>query len=270
VKIVVSDSAGAAADETYPTIFTTPGYAGRRLAWEGLLNARDLGGYPTANGGETRWRAIVRSDSLTTLTERGQVALVEYGVRSIIDLRHPSVVAQYPHPFATAGSHTIRYTNYPFTDPASPHEGEPDTLALLYIGRLERVADRIGAVMTEIANAPDGGVLIHCVGGKDRTGLVAGLLLSLVGVAPETVAADYALSGDYLRSREEEFLRNGPGERAERERLIAKFSPKAEVMLEVLSNMEERHGGAESYLLHAGVSPDDIGRLRRRLTRHAR
>ena len=59
----------------------------RLLAWEGLLNARDLGGYPAAGGAQTRWGAVVRSDSLAALTEAGRAALADYGVRAIVDHR---------------------------------------------------------------------------------------------------------------------------------------------------------------------------------------
>jgi protein-tyrosine phosphatase len=265
VKIVVFDPAGAAADDSHPTIFTTSGDRDRRLAWEGVLNSRDLGGYPTADGRETRCGAIVRSDNLTTLTEAGQAALVAYGVRSIIDLRRPGEIQELPNPFATRGRHGVSYKNIPFQDPAAPDEDEPETLVLIYISMLHRFGDRVAAVMRAIAQAPNGGVLVHCAGGKDRTGLVSALLLALVRVAPETIAADYALSAEYLRPREEEYLLNGPGERAERERIVATYSPKAEVMLEVLGHMDGRYGGVESYLGRAGVTADDTARLRRRL-----
>lgn len=237
----------------------------RRLAWEGLLNARDLGGYPTADGHETRWGSVVRSDNLTALTQAGQAALVAYGVRSIIDLRRPHEVDEFPNPFAVRDTHAISYTNIPFQDPAAPEDVESETLAFVYKAMLDQYSKRVAAVMTAIADAPDGGVLVHCMGGKDRTGLVSAFLLSLVGVAPETIAADYALSDEYLRPREEAYLLNGPGERAERERIVAKYSAKAETMLETLEHLRERHGGVEGYLRNAGVSTDGIAALRRRL-----
>jgi protein-tyrosine phosphatase len=237
----------------------------RRLSWEGVLNARDLGGYPAADGRETRWGSVVRSDNLTALTQAGQAALVAYGVRSIIDLRRPHEIDEFPNPFAVRGTHEISYINIPFQDPVAPEEVEPETLAVVYRAMLDQYSKRIAAVMTAIAQAPDGGVLVHCMGGKDRTGLVSAFLLSLVGVAPETIAADYALSEEYLRPREEAYLLNGPGERAERERIVAKYSPKAETMLETLGHLRERHGGVEGYLLNAGVSTADIAALRRRL-----
>jgi protein tyrosine/serine phosphatase len=83
----------------------------RRLAWDGCLNARDLGGYPTGDGGRTRWGAVVRSDSVAALTEAGRQALLDYGVRSMVDLRLPQEVAAHPNPFAEPGDHGVAYTN---------------------------------------------------------------------------------------------------------------------------------------------------------------
>lgn len=236
----------------------------RRLEWEGCLNARDLGGYPTASGQETLWGAIIRSDTLSELTEVGRAALIDHGVRSIVDLRMPSEITQHPNPFSEPGSHGIAYTNVSFLDPADPFrdvERLPDEYKLM----LDRYAPAVGAVMTAIAEAPEGGVLVHCMGGKDRTGLVSAILLDLVGVPREMIGADYALTAEYLRSRDEEWLENGPGERAHREKEIEKWTPRAEVMLEVLDHVDRRYGGTEGYLQEAGVSVEDIARLRQKL-----
>jgi protein-tyrosine phosphatase len=237
----------------------------RRLAWEGVLNARDLGGYATADGRETRWGAVVRSDNLDALSPAGRAALVDYGVRSMVDLRLPDEVATRPNPFAEPDTHGIAYTNVSFIDPAAAPPDEFTTLADDYKGMLERFRTAVAAVMAAIAHAPDGGVLVHCAAGKDRTGLVAALLLGLVGVAPTTIAADYALTDECLRPRNQEWLERGPGDRAEREALLLRYAPTADVMLEVLDHVTERYGGVEAYLLHAGVAPDDLARLRARL-----
>jgi protein-tyrosine phosphatase len=92
----------------------------RLLEWEGCLNARDLGGYATEGGRETRWGAVVRSDSPAALTEVGRAALAAYGVRAIVDLRLPAELADHPNPFAEPGDHGIAYTNVSFIDPPSP------------------------------------------------------------------------------------------------------------------------------------------------------
>ncbi|MET0642640.1 MAG: tyrosine-protein phosphatase [Jiangellaceae bacterium] len=238
----------------------------RRLAWEGLLNARDLGGYRTADGRVTRWGAIVRSDNLTPLTAAGRAALLAYGVRSIVDLRRPEEAREHPNPFAEPGSHGLEYLNVPFEDPAVyAFTEEPESLTVVYQLMLDHYQSRVADVMTSVADAPPGGVLVHCMGGKDRTGLVSALLLDLAGVDRETIAADYAATQDYLRERDDEWVRTGPGERAERERLVAKFSAKAEVMRDVLTQIDDRFGSVERYLFQAGVPADRIAGLRRRL-----
>jgi protein-tyrosine phosphatase len=240
----------------------------RRLAWEGCLNARDLGGYATQDGLQTRWGAVVRSDSLAALTPAGRAALADYGVRAIVDLRLPGEVDRHPNPFAEPGDHGIAYTNVSFIDPAAIDPAARDdftTLAEDYTRMLDRFRSAVADVMAAIVNAPDGGVLIHCAAGKDRTGLISALLLALVDVPLATIADDYALTAEYLRPREEDWLANGPGDRAEREALLARFTPSAEVMLEVLDNLTRRYGGVERYLTEAGVTPVDLDRLRDRL-----
>ena len=238
----------------------------RRLPWEGCLNARDLGGYPAAGGRQTRWGAVVRSDSPAALTEAGRAALAGYGVRAIVDLRLPDELARDPNPFAEPGDHGIAYANVSFIDPAAAPPDGARTLAEDYLSMLQRFRGQVAEVVTAVARAPEGGVLVHCAAGKDRTGLVSALLLGLAGVPAETIAADYALTAECLRPREQEWLESGPPEeRAEREAILARFAPTAEVMLEVLRGLDERHGGVERYLLDAGVPRADLERLRQRL-----
>ena len=236
----------------------------RHLAWEGCRNVRDLGGYPAMDGCETRWRAIVRADNLAFLTEAGRAALVAYGVRTILDLRRPREVEEAPNPFAHDGAQGITYANVSFGDPAVAQR-TGGSLADRYQHALVLLPHRIAAIMRAIAYAPDGAVVLHCKGGKRRTGIIVALLLELVGVARATIAADYALSVACLRSRDEAWLAQGPGERVKRERQFAADGVRAEVMQAVLEHLDERYGGAEGYLREAGVSPEAILRLRERL-----
>lgn len=237
----------------------------RRLPWEGCFNVRDLGGYRTRDGRVTRWGTVVRTDNLSRLSEAGRASLQEYGVQSIIDLRRPAELEEFPNPFAQPGAHGIAYTNVSLIDPARSAPESFTTLANDYKHILDTSTSAMAQIMHAIAAAPEGAVLIHCMAGKDRTGMVAALLLDLAGVPRETIAEDYALSAEYLRPLDEEWLEHGPGEREERARLQARLVPRAEVMLEVLAHLDERYGGVEPYLLHAGVSPQDIERLRARL-----
>jgi protein-tyrosine phosphatase len=238
----------------------------RLLAWEGCLNARDLGGYETTDGRETRWGTVVRADSPAALTEAGRAALADFGVRAIVDLRLPAELADDPNPFAEPGDHGIAYTNVSFIDPAAAPPAAVSTLAEDYLQMLDRYRLGVAEAMVAIARAPDGAVVIHCAAGKDRTGLISALLLGLVGVPAETIAADYAMTAELLRPREQEWLaRFSPEERAEREAMVARYAPTAEVMSQVLEGLTERYGGVEAYLLETGLRKDDLDRLRDRM-----
>jgi protein-tyrosine phosphatase len=239
----------------------------RLLEWEGCLNARDLGGYATGDGRETRWGVVVRSDSPAALTEAGRAALASYGVRAIVDLRLPAELADDPNPFAEPGDHGITYTNISFIDPGAVPPDAVSTLAEDYLQMLDRYRQGVAEAMAAIASASeDGAVLIHCAAGKDRTGLISALLLGLVDVPADTIAADYALTAELLRPREQQWLAGfPPEERAEREAMVARYAPTAEVMLAVLAGLTERHGGVEPYLRSTGLDADDLERLRERL-----
>src|SRR5688500_17816224 len=95
---------------------------GRQLSWEACYNVRDLGGYATADGGVTRWRAFVRAGSLYRLTPAGRAALLDYGVRTIVDLRRASELEHYPNPFAqqSEDANPPIYLNLPLGVGADP------------------------------------------------------------------------------------------------------------------------------------------------------
>jgi len=237
----------------------------RLLPWEACLNARDLGGYRTVDGLTTKWGAIVRSDTLSALSPSGQEALRAYGILTIIDLRLPSELEEKPNPFSVPGDHGVTYIHQSFITPGTPLNMGFPTMVEAYIDGWERHAPSIGKVMRAIATAREGGVLFHCNGGRDRTGQIAALLLTLVGVPDETIAHDYALSAECLRARDEEYLENGPGERADRERDLVRFRTRPEVMLEALSQLRATQGDVPAYLRYAGVNDHELDLLRTRL-----
>jgi protein tyrosine/serine phosphatase len=241
----------------------------RLLAWEGCINARDLGGYRTVDGRQTRWGAIVRSDSPATLTPTGQDALRAYGIRTIVDLRLPSELRDNPNPFATPGDHGITYLHRSFID-GSDVNGPVATLADAYIGVFQRHAATIGRILSAIATAAEGGVLIHCHAGRDRTGTIAAFLLELAGVPRAIIGEDYALSTECLRSRDEHFLAHGPGDRADREREVDWAATRPEVILTALAWLDQAHGGVPAYLRRAGVTDHELNLLRDRLVDDAR
>lgn len=242
-------------------------HALRHLAWNACLNARDLGGYPTVDGRYTRWQALVRSDNLCRLTSAGRTALIEYGVRTIIDLRSPSELAFEPNPFAgyTASDGRLTYHNAPFLD-------ETDTEGMraldaassareMYELMLDRYRILLGVILKAIARAPQGGVLIHCHAGKDRTGIVAALALSLAGVPDEIIIEDFALSGDYLRPVYDKVVSKAQ-DPAEQERLAWQLATEPETMRATLEHLHARYGSVEAYVRAAGVEQIDIDHIR--------
>lgn len=118
--------------------------------------------------------------------------------------------------------------------------------------------------MAAIALAPQGAVLFHCHAGKDRTGMIAALLLALAGVPNSTIAEDYAFSQVCLQPIFDHRLSQEP-DLAKRERMAQMMSAAPETMLSALAYLDARHGGAERYLRAAGVGEAELERLRRRI-----
>jgi protein tyrosine/serine phosphatase len=130
---------------------------------------------------------------------------------------------------------------------------------------LDAHPEGIGRIIAAVAGAREGGVLVHCHAGKDRTGLVVALLLELAGVSADDIADDYALTALNIEPLIVEWLDQMGGDEAERDRLRELAAPRREAMLDSLAYLRERYGGARQYLLAAGVTAEQIERLRSRL-----
>lgn len=236
----------------------------RHLNWPNCYNTRDLGGLPAAGGKETRWGAVIRSDVLNRLTEEGQEALRAYGVRTIIDLRAPQEAAEDPSLFAT--DENLTYLNLPL-ETFEPHVGDligqAKTHGEIYSIILDHYPDEVATVMRAIAQAEPGGIVIHCHAGKDRTALVSALLLRLVGVPVEEVAADYAVSQVRLWPLYEKTVAAAGNE--DEVGFWAKPSTTKETMLETLAHLDAEYGGVPSYLSAVGLTPGEMEQLKRRL-----
>jgi protein-tyrosine phosphatase len=214
----------------------------RQLDWEGGLNVRDLGGLRTRDGGETARGAVVRSGSPDGLSERGWEALRAYGIRTIVDLRNDDERDAEPR----AGVETLHLPLDGVEDEdfwSQWASGPEFGTGLYYRPHLDRFPERNARVIEAIARAEPGGVLFHCVGGRDRTGQITLLLLSLAGVEPEEIAADYCLSA-------------GEGD----DFLVSRGTSSTEVVLAILAELD-----VEAYLRGAGVSETDLEAVRARL-----
>lgn len=241
------------------------------LDWEGCLNVRDLGGHRTEDGRLTRAGTVVRSDNVRALTDAGWRSLAEHGVERIVDLRFPEELAEdAPRDVDIEVVHVSvlgEAFDSDYVAELDAHlqvvEDVADHYAWSYVDFLERYRERFGAAFAAIADA-HGPVVVHCMGGKDRTGLVAALLLRLAGVDRETIGADYALSSGNLAPATNQWVEEAStsAERAKREKLS--HTP-AEGMVRTLDEIERRYGDVASYLRATGLADAQIERLRDRL-----
>jgi len=247
------------------------------LSWEACFNIRDVGGYPTNSGGRIRWRRLIRADNQRRLTPDGCAALVDYGVATVIDLRAPFERRIDPSPFATGPvmPGAPIYLTIPILDSKGRDAAVADainaasTVEAMYRPLLDHCREQIGAVIRAIASAPDGGVLVYCHAGKDRTGLIAALVLAIAGVRRSTIARDYALSDACLRPLYEAQLleERDADKRAALARQL--YSPlnaaRPRTMAATLASLDERHGGVSAYLRGTGVEEEELKRLRARM-----
>lgn len=229
-----------------------------------LLNLRELGGLPLQSGGTTRRKACLRSDTLYRLTPDGMQALVDYGLRTIIDLRWPEEVQAecYDHLLA---DYPIERIHISLLDeswsswrsreiPLHPKEG-------LNCRILENTQPQIREVLRAIAQAHPGMLLFHCYSGKDRTGLVSTLLLALAEVTLEAMVEDYTLSEDRLRVC---YLADRTD--LSPEEIQKRLSCPPAQVVNTLSYLEQKYGGVVGYLKSIGLSQQEIQTLEHRLT----
>jgi protein-tyrosine phosphatase len=242
---------------------------GRLLRLGGTRNLRDLGGYATLDGRRTRWRTLYRSDCLDQLDEAGQAFLVDAGLRTIVDVRDVSEVAARPNVFAQ--SSLVDYRHVAMFDEPLPDDMDGPNLVNGYIRELDLRGRRLAEIVAHIAAPEVLPMLFHCAVGKDRTGIVAALILAAIGVSPATIAEDYALSATCL----------GPAYLVESREWIARqglswarwahvFETPPERMLKTLDYLDAEYGGAVRYLLDHGLEAERLAWLREALTEPTR
>lgn len=241
--------------------------ADRAIALDGLYNLRELGGLSHA-GGQIGVGRFWRSDSLHGLDEAGLRFLADRGLVTVIDLRQEDEAAGQPNPFASAGM-GVTYHNAPIfagLNLAAPEIVDAkDPLLALYCRALSDRAARFVAVMQLIADAPPGAVLFHCTVGKDRTGMVAAMLLRLAGVDGAAIVADFVETGRHIGP-----VLDGLRARAEANgwdvtRLSRYWRSDARTMEDFLDHLERVHGGVETFLRDAGLDDAALERIRGRL-----
>ncbi len=200
---------------------------------------------------------LVRSDHIGHLTEAGREALIAYGVTTVLDLRSPAELVKSPNPFADGS--TPAYVHIPLIDDTNMREvGDAADMFKRYLMILENRQGAFREVFNAVAEA-EGPVVFHCLAGKDRTGLVAAMLLEAAGVTRDGIVADFGETDAQLAEKYEQWIAEAAPERRKGMRNELRCPP--EWILGVLEYLDRKWGGVESYLEAGGVSPTNIERV---------
>ena len=180
----------------------------RRVHFEGVTNFRDLGGYQTRFGTRTRWGLVYRADALHGLSPADLTLYDQLGVCAVFDIRGELERDERPNPVT---SQHLAIIGRPADTDASilqrsaitKEDGER-ILRDLYIGHIDHAAVQIGELYTALTKDRSLPAVFHCHAGKDRTSIVAALLLDLLGVERDTILDDYELTARYRRRSHQE------------------------------------------------------------------
>ncbi|MGW0806122.1 tyrosine-protein phosphatase [Nonomuraea sp. NPDC002799] len=237
----------------------------RHIEFTNLCNFRDIGGYAARDGRTVQWQRLYRADSLGWLTGDDLTAFQALRVRTVIDLRHPFEVERMGRVPEAEGQH---YQNLPIegrrwdTAAFSEEAGVGRYLADRYLEVTEDGVGNLRTALETVARADNSPAVVHCAAGKDRTGVLIAMILSLAGVSEDDIVADYALTGlaterfvaDWSRRHPDAPLWPGFGQ-----------AP-AEAMRFFLTDMTRRHGSVENYVTDVlQLGPATVAELRRHL-----
>jgi protein-tyrosine phosphatase len=248
---------------------------------ENAVNVRDLGGLPAEGGNRIRAGQLVRSDNLQDLSPADVTRLVdEVGVTTVVDLRSTGeVTSEGPGPLKALSSvEHVHLSLLPefgeMTDVAKDAlalnreralQRDPQNVAdAFYFGYLEDRPESVVGALRTIATAP-GAALVHCAAGKDRTGVVVAMALSVAGVPREEIVADYEATGERIEQILDR-LRSSPTYAADIDNVPAhEHDPRPDIMRRFLDRLDADYGGPLGWLREHGFDRVDAKRLRKKL-----
>ena len=242
----------------------------RILNIPGVINLRDIGGYPAGNRAITRWGTILRSGTMNGFTPDAGDLFEDFRISTVLDLRRDEELPTDPQPDLGNGHRAVTYRQVSLlTDQIQDARRQygyqlPD----VYRAILDKSQDQIGEAVGVLAEPGALPAIVRCTAGKDRTGLVIALLLRTVGVPDDTIAYDYALSQqcmdhpEFIEFQQAHVL--DPDADWETYRKTFLISP-AEFMRDALQYVDSEYGSACGYLLEAGVDLSAQNHLRQAL-----
>ena len=249
---------------------------------EGAVNVRDVGGLPTEDGGETRYGRLLRSENLQELSPADVSKLVdEIGVTTVVDLRTTAEVElEGPGPLDAVPA--VRHAYHPvLPELGSRTDAVAEALLLKkretdlsrfpddlmcghYLGYLEDRPEEVTGALRSIATS-EGAAIVHCAAGKDRTGVIIALALTVAGVEPEGIVADYVATEERMEAIIERLARSRTYASDVTSRPVRAHTPRAETMKSFLEQVHVRYGGLPRWLAGNGFGDDELGRLRGKL-----
>ncbi len=234
------------------------------LTLPGTYNIRDLGGYTTPSGKQTKQRFLIRSGNLDKVPISSQQQLLTYGIRTVIDIRDEWEAKHYPNVFAN--DMHVRYLNVPLIGDALSNNAEWQNasehvwLLELYIQYIERCKHQINAIFRAFAES-EAAIIFHCHAGKDRTGIITALLLSCIGVADAAIATDYSLSSQQISHLTEEWRAYAVQQSRDMAQFEDKVASKPETILELLNYIRTNYGSSADYLRDCGLVDNTLKQL---------
>jgi protein-tyrosine phosphatase len=239
----------------------------RRIVLDNVHNFRDLGGYSTTDGRSIRWRMLFRADGLAGMSAADLEVMRELGLRTVIDLRSNKELderGRFPHEDVPVSYHHFSVIDTTWTEDTERvvPDDEAEWLTWAYEQMLDRGAPRFADALRVLAEAEVYPAVFHCAAGKDRTGLLAALLLGSLGVAHDHIVEDYALT----QATMDRFLAVAATEDPEAAQAIADtpatfFMADPAAMALVLTDLERDHGSIPAYVRTLGVTDDQLAHL---------
>ncbi|KAG6910995.1 hypothetical protein DXG01_006049 [Tephrocybe rancida] len=245
---------------------------------DGVINVRDLGSYPseTYPGQITQPRLLYRSAELASITEEGKQQLKALNIAKVFDLRSDTEIRKYNTPQPEIEGVEIIHSPVFQTEDYSPEmmakryqlyaSGKTEAFMELYSQILDHAGPSFGAILRHIRDNPTEGCLFHCTAGKDRTGIIAAILLKLAGVNNTVIAEDYALTRVGREPAREKImarLSKEPLFASNNEAALNMFTCRHETMTAFLALLENKYGGAEQYSKsYLGLTDDDVRIIR--------
>lgn len=232
-------------------------------------NFRDLGGYPTAGGGRTRWGLVYRSDALYSLTPQDWSVLEARNVRHVLDLRSSNeweTRGRFRDDLYPVTLHHFPVLDIPWADDDTPDlDTAYEFLLWAYPEMLRKGGHRLAAAVETIANVNEP-VVFNCAAGKDRTGLVAMLVLAVLGVPDDIIVADFELSNDGLDRLRSWAESNDSNLKTRLGNAPAAFlEADGRALRDLMAQWNAEHGSMRNFARHLGVSDAALDRLESRL-----